>query len=155
MTPASPSHNAARPATTAADAVLLIHLAERSFGLPLASVERVLPMAYVLPLPESGRELIGMLNLHGEILPVVDPRPRLGLPTPATTSEQHLVLVAGATRFLLWVDSIEEVVRNADVPSAVPTQHASPLIPGVFRLGDSIVPILAPTALAPSFGSVR
>jgi chemotaxis signal transduction protein len=155
MTPASPSPGTAQPATTTADAVLLVHLAERSFGLPLASVERVLPMAYVLALPETGRELIGMLNLHGEILPVVDPRPRLGLPTPAMTSEQHLVLVAGATRFLLWVDSIDEVVQNADLPSAVPTQHASPLIPRVFRLGDTIIPILAPTALAPSFGGAR
>src|SRR3954454_5413624 len=96
--------------TATADAVLLVHLADRACALPLASVERVLPMAYVLPLPASGRDVVGVMNLHGNILPVVDPRPRMGLPTPPITAEQHLVLVSSATRFLMWVDAIEEVV---------------------------------------------
>ena len=140
--------------TAAAGAVLLIHLADRACGLPLACVERVLPMAYVLPLPESGRDLAGVLNLHGSILPVVDPRPRLGLPTPPFTPEQHLVLVAGETRFLLWVDSIDDVVPGV-AAQAEPMPQVSPVVAQVIRLGDQIVPILAPTAFEPRSGSVQ
>jgi chemotaxis signal transduction protein len=131
------------------DAVLLIRLADRRFGLPLAAVERVMPMAFVLPLPESQRDLIGVLNLHGEILPVIDVRPRLGLPTPALLADQRLVLITGSERFLLWVDAIEEVLPAADAQSTVPSQVASPLIPRVIRLGDELVPVLALSALAP------
>jgi purine-binding chemotaxis protein CheW len=135
--------------SSAAGAVLLIHIADRACGLPLACVERVLPMAYVLPLPESGRDLAGVLNLHGDILPVVDPRPRLGLPTPPPTPEQHLVLVAGEAHFLLWVDSIDEVVPGAAALRPDPMPQVSPLVAQVIRLGDQIVPILAPTAFEP------
>lgn len=139
--------------TVTADAVLLVHLADRACGLPLASVERVLPMAYVLPLPASGRDVVGVMNLHGDVLPVVDPRPRLGLPTPAITADQHLVLVSGAMRFLLWVDAIEEVVPGADIQHTETMQYVTPLVGRVIRLGDVMVPILTPAAFEPSTGS--
>ena len=141
--------------TATADAVLLVHLADRAYGLPLACVERVLPMAYILPLPESGRDVVGVLNLHGDILPVVDPRPRLGLPTPTRTPEQHLVLIGGRTRFLLWVDSIEEVVPGTGVVNSDPIQQVSTLVARLIRLGNTIVPILAPPALEPRSGIAR
>ncbi len=137
------------------DAVLLIHLSDRRFGLPLALVERVLPMAAVVSLPETSEGLIGVLNLRGEIVPVIDPRPRLGLPTPAMNAEQHLVLLSGTTRFLLWVDAIEEVVPASDALATVPAQQASPLVPRVIRLGDALVPILAPAVLEPRSGVAR
>src|SRR5690348_2294022 len=136
--------------TDTADAVLLVHLANRACGLPLRCVERVLPMAYVLPLPAADRDVVGVMNLHGSILPVVDPRPRLGLPTPSITAEQHLVLVSGATRYLLWVDAIEEVVPGAEIQHTEAMQYVTPLVGRVIRLGDTLVPILRPTAFAPS-----
>src|SRR5215470_17872379 len=132
----------------AADAVLLVRLGERQYGLPLSSVERVLPMAYVAPLPGTGDGLMGMLNLHGDVLPVVDPRPRLGVPSPKIAAEHRLVLLKGNAPFLMWVDDVEEVtnVRPEEL-SVVPAQQASPLVPRVLRLGDAVVPLLAPPAL--------
>jgi purine-binding chemotaxis protein CheW len=133
-----------------AGAVLIVKLGDRQFGLPLASVERVLPMALVVSLPDSGDGMLGVLNLHGQVLPVIDPHPRLGLPSPRMSTEHRLVLLSGNVPFLLWVDDVEEVVASSpDALSVVPAQQASPLVPRVLRLGDSIVPVLAPAALEP------
>ena len=101
-------------------------------------------MAQVLSLPESGIGLLGMLNLHGHVLPVIDPRPRLGLPSPPPSTEHRLVLVRADAPFLLWVDEVETI--KTVVGSNVP--QASPLAPRVARLGDDLVPILASAALA-------
>src|SRR5437868_7360059 len=84
-----------------AGAILLVRIGERQFGLPLDSVERVLPMAYVAGLPDTGEGLMGMLNVHGQVLPVLDPHPRLGLPTPRASVEHRLVLLRGSAPFLL------------------------------------------------------
>jgi chemotaxis signal transduction protein len=131
-------------------AVLLIRLGDRQFGLPLESVERVMPMAHVLSLPDSGDTLLGMLNLHGEVLPVVNPHPRLGQPTPALTADQRLVLLRGSVPFLMWVDDVQEVVVSSEQAiSAVPSQEASSLVSRVLRLGETIVAVLAPAALEP------
>jgi chemotaxis signal transduction protein len=131
-------------------AVLLIKLGGQQYGLPLASVERVLPMAFVLGMPDSGNGLLGMLNLHGQVLPVIDPHPRLGVPSPSLGADQRLVLLRTGVPFLLWVEEVEEVVSGAaDALSAVPEQRANALVPRVLRLGDRIVPVLAPAALEP------
>jgi chemotaxis signal transduction protein len=145
-----PSSNA-----SPADAVLLVQLGERRFGLPLAAVERVLPMAALVQLPDSAQGLIGVLNLHGDIVPVIDPRPRLGLPTPAIDAEQRLVLIRGNARFLLWVDAIDEVVPSANAMSTVPGQQVNPLVSRVIRLGETILPVLAPAVLEPRTGVAR
>jgi chemotaxis signal transduction protein len=131
--------------------VLLVRVGERRFGLPLGCVERVLPMAEVLSLPGSGVGLLGMLNLHGQVLPVVDPHPPLGAVGPHIEVEHRLVLLKGGHgRFLVWVDEVIDVVSGiADAASAVAAQQATPIIERVLRLGDDMIPVLAPDALEP------
>ena len=46
------------------------------------------------------------------------------------------------------------VISGADGLSVVPAQQASPLVARVLRLGETIVPVLAPAALEPR-GSLR
>lgn len=131
-------------------AVLLVKFDGRQYGLPLACVGRVLPMAHVVSLPGSSNGVLGMLNLHGQVLPVIDPRPQLGLASPSLAPDHRLVLILGAAPFLLWVDEVEEVVIAApEAITVVAAQQGSPLIATILRLGDSIVPVFAPGALEP------
>jgi chemotaxis signal transduction protein len=138
-------------------AVLLVQLGGRRYGLPLAAVERVLPMASVLALPDASQGLLGMLNLHGEVVPVIDPRRHLGLGSPRISPDHRLVLLGGGScRFLVWVDAVEEVVSEAaSALTVVPTGPSNPLAPRVLRLGDEMVPVLAPSALEPRSGPGR
>jgi chemotaxis signal transduction protein len=137
-------------ATERTDAVLLVKLDGRQYGLPLVCVGRVLPMAHVVSLPGSRDGVLGMLNLHGQVLPVIDPRPRLGLASPSLAPDHRLVLILGEAPFLLWVDEVDEVVTAApEAITVVGTQQGNPLVATILRLGDSIVPVLAPSALEP------
>lgn len=138
---------------TSDDAVLLARLDTRRYGLPLSAVERVLPMAAVVPLPDSGPSILGVLNVHGAVLPVIDPRPWLGLSSPTICPEHRLILLSTAgRRFLLWVDAVDDVVAAAAgvlvaVASAEARSLTGRLTPRVLRLDDGLVPILAPEAL--------
>jgi len=134
----------------ASEAVLLVRIGLGRYALPLASVERVLQMAYVPPLPEASDGLLGMLNLHGQVLPVVDPHPRLGLASPTVAVEHRLVQLKADAPFLLWVDDVEDVVAlsTAEV-GAVPATDANPLVGRAVRVGDDVLHCLAPTALEP------
>ena len=132
-------------------AVLLVRCGDRRFGLPLMNVERVLPMAFISSLPGTNGGLMGMLNVHGEVVPVIDPHPRLGVASPKVAAEHRLVLLRATARFLVWVDEVEEVVsvQPTDM-SAVPAPQASPVVGRVMRLGDALVPMLAAATLEPS-----
>ncbi len=109
--------------------LLIVHLGDQRLAVPLSEVERVMPMAYFLPLPGRADDVVGMLNLHGDVLPVVDPRRRSGLPTPPLSAEHSLVLLAGETRRLVWVDRVDDVTTAT-------------VVGPVARLGDTLLPLL-------------
>lgn len=149
-----------RPATTEQptargdDLLLVVSIGARRFALPAAAVVRVLPMAAPIPLPDAPPGVVGVLPFRGALLPVVDPRPRLGQPGVAARPDQHLIAMAGWSRYLLWVDRAETVVAapaagRADLAGTL----SDPLAPQLVRLGDDFLPLLAADALAPAADS--
>src|SRR5262245_21471826 len=60
--------------------LFVFRLAEQHYALPLLTVERVLPMVAVSPLPQAPSLTLGVINLHGLVVPVLDLRRRFGLP---------------------------------------------------------------------------
>jgi chemotaxis-related protein WspB len=120
------------------------------YAWPASSVERVLPMAAVIRVADLQPAVAGLLDLHGETLPVVDPRPRLGLPAQAPRPEQHLLLLASPGRFLLWVDSIDTIVAVEN--TALEATHADgrpTSAPFITRIDGQLVPVLSAAVFDP------
>jgi purine-binding chemotaxis protein CheW len=128
--------------------LLICRIAGQRYGIMADAVERILPMAALIPLPQAENGVSGLLNVHGTIVPVVDPRTRLGLPSSPVHPDQHLVVVRAGQRYVLWIDRAEQIVqveRNAmDTIEAenTPTPH-------IARLTLESVPVLAPEAFDP------
>jgi chemotaxis signal transduction protein len=119
-------------------------------AVPLAPVDRVLRMAALTPLRDLAQGVVGVLNLRGEILPVVDPRPAMGVPAASAAPDQHLVVVSARTRYILWLDSAEQVVTAPEqdmvgIDAGAARAHA----PYVLRLAGEVIPVLAPEAFDP------
>ena len=91
-------------------------IGDHPYAVPVSAVERTLPMAALLRLPEVPQDVVGVLNLYGAVLAVVDPRPRLGHPTPPFHADQRLVVLRAGTRYLLWIDGIERIASAAVQP---------------------------------------
>jgi len=116
-------------------------------GARTGGVEGVAAMAAVTPLPGAGQGVAGMLNVHGDTRLVVDPRAALGLPPVTAHPDQHLLLVLGQTRFLVWVDRAEGIVSaHPAMFDALPVDGA----PVVARLDGAVVPILEARTFDPS-----
>lgn len=92
------------------------------YGLPLAAVERVLPMAELSPLPVGPSIVLGILNLHGRILPVLDIRRRFSLPDRGYDPSAHLLVSRTATRTVVL--PADEVVGVLAVDPAAVVQRA-------------------------------
>lgn len=141
---------AAGGSNTNTQLLLIVRVGSQRFALPAAAVERILPMAALTPLPGAPRNVAGLLNLHGGVVPVVDPRPHLagvaltnsagssGSAPAEPDASQHLVVMVAQTRYLLWVDAAEQVFASPARPTA-----------SVVRLGDAVVPVLSPESLDP------
>src|SRR5919108_5417404 len=80
---------------------------EQQYALPLPVVQRVLPMVAVSPLPQAPPIALGIINLHGQIIPVLDVRRRLGFPARDYGLTAHLLVArTGRRTCALPVDEV-------------------------------------------------
>ncbi|MFN3843802.1 MAG: chemotaxis protein CheW [Rehaibacterium terrae] len=90
-------------------------LAEQYFAVEVLKVQEVLRVPDILPLRGAAPAMIGMMNLRGQIVPVLDLAMRLGLPrqVPDETSRVVVLEEHGDTLGLL-VRSVADVVSISD-----------------------------------------
>ena len=141
------------PEVAAEPAVLrlvIFALARQRYGLALSTVERVLQMVAVSPLPGCPDAILGVINVHGAILPVVDLRRRLGLPLADYGPEASLLLVRTPHRMVaLPVDEVIGVVELPEECVVEPDRVASGVVhvSGIATLADGVLLIQDPDAL--------
>jgi purine-binding chemotaxis protein CheW len=151
-----PATAAAPSATRTSGATLrfvVFRLGDEEFGLPISAVDEVARVPEQLTrVPKMPDFLEGVINLRGEVLPVVDQRRRFDMP-PFTGPRRRLIVVrAERNRAGLIVDSVSEVSRTeADAIEPPPdlTGEGTRLITGVIniRLGERMILLLDPAEL--------
>jgi purine-binding chemotaxis protein CheW len=103
--------------------LLIFNLDRERYALRLAAVERVLPAAAVTPLPEAPQIVLGILDLQGEVIPVINLRKRFRLPErELRCADQFVVARAGSLTVALLVDGTEGVVEQAGEELIAPQQ---------------------------------
>jgi chemotaxis-related protein WspB len=109
--------------------VLVFHIGRERYALPLTAVQRVLPVARLKALPGAPDYVPGLLDLHGEAVPVVDLSRLAGTPPSAVRYDTRILLVdvpaGGQIRRLglkaervAGVAAIEGGLREAGVAAA-------------------------------------
>jgi len=83
--------------------VLVFSVEGLSIALPLTGVVRVLRAVEVLPLPQAPAIVCGIVNVHGELIPVIDFRKCLGFPGKALSPSDQLLIVRSSKRLLALV----------------------------------------------------
>jgi chemotaxis-related protein WspB len=73
--------------------VLVFHIGRDPYALPLAAVLRVLPAARLKALPGAPHYVPGLLDLHGEPVPVIDLSRLAGSPPDAVRYDTRILLV--------------------------------------------------------------
>jgi len=93
--------------------VVVFRLDKEEFGVPIDSVQEIVRVPEELThVPMAPPFVEGVINLRGAVLPVIDLRRRLGLPSVARSDRQRVMvfLIAGIrTGFI--VDSVAEVLK--------------------------------------------
>jgi purine-binding chemotaxis protein CheW len=133
---------------------LVFRLGDDEFGLPIEAVDEVARVPdQITRLPKAPKFLEGVVNLRGEVLPVVDQRRRFDMPKLERSEGRRLIVVrTDKHRAGLIVDSVSEVLRStADAIEPAPdlTGDITRLVHGVINLENQhrIVLLLDPAEL--------
>ncbi|MBK1642344.1 chemotaxis protein CheW [Chromatium okenii] len=93
--------------------VVVFRLDKEEFGVPIESVQEIVRIPDELThIPKAPPFVEGVINLRGSVLPVIDQRRRLGLPTVARNDRQRImVFLLDGVRTGFIVDSVAEVLK--------------------------------------------
>jgi len=92
--------------------LLTFNVGHERCALPLSLVNMVVEYQHVEPLPEGGgQHLHGAVQIHGDILPMVDLRRQMGVLTDITPLTAYIVAGEEGSRWALVVDHIDRVVE--------------------------------------------
>jgi purine-binding chemotaxis protein CheW len=121
---------------------LIIRLAEQRYALPSGVVERVIRAAMLTPLEGAPAIVCGVLDMAGELLPVLSLRHRFRLPQPPLrASDAFVIALTSRRRVGLLVDDIVDLIAQPERCGIVAGPLAESLahLPGALRLPDGIV----------------
>jgi purine-binding chemotaxis protein CheW len=101
-------------------------LDKERYSVPLLKVREIMRLCPITPVPRMPTHILGVINLRGKIVPVIDLRERFGLPKAVDLERACVVVVQFATTegnpqlMGMIVDIVEEVsvftVQDLELP---------------------------------------
>lgn len=119
---------------------VVVRIAGLRYALPMTAILRVVNAAEVTALPSAPTKFLGVLNVAGEIIPVVNLRQLLQLPTTDITSDSIMVFAKTTVgKIVLPVDYTEGIVEFVDAAHADEDEGSDGYIDRFFSDSDGIL----------------
>lgn len=131
----------------AEEQLVIFQLAGEAYGLDIATVHEIIPWQPVTRVPRTPPFVEGIINLRGNVIPVIDLRKRFELAPGEERSQGRIIVVEIAALVVgLVVDAVSEVLRVTRVQieptPAVISGISTAFIRGVAKVGDRLVILL-------------
>ncbi|MFY9114399.1 MAG: chemotaxis protein CheW [Dethiobacteria bacterium] len=123
-------------------------LENEEFAVNIQQVREVLKIARITPLPRSIDFIEGVINLRGEIIPVIDLCKRFGLDRNDKRDESGRIIIVEIedNEVGLIVDAVTEVIRlsqdSIQLPPANVAGTRTDLIQGIGKMDERLIIIL-------------
>ena len=122
--------------------LVVFTLDERHYALLLAAVERIVRAVEVTPLPNAPAIVLGVIDVEGRVLPVLNIRRRFSLPEREIRPvDQFLIAQTASRTVVLVVDEAQGVIERAQAEIIGSARIVPGLeqFQGVARLDDGLV----------------
>ena len=96
-------------------------LAGETYGINVMQVQEVLRYTEIAPVPGGSYHVLGIINLRGNVVTVIDTRLRFGLPRGETNDNTRIVIIEANGHVIgILVDSVAEVVylRQSEIDTS-------------------------------------
>lgn len=127
--------------------VVSFKLGSEEYGVDIAQVQEINRMVAITHVPRAPQFMEGVINLRGQLIPIIDLRARFGMPRAEHTKSTRIVVTEiGAKRVGMVVDSVSEVLRLAldqieEAPEMI-TGVDTEYIRGVGKIEDRLIILL-------------
>lgn len=133
---------------------IVISMADEQFGIDIKFIDNIVKLQHITRVPNVAPYIKGVINLRGEVLPVMSLRLKMGMEADVETKASRIIILRLEQLGMLGiiVDEVKEVLTLADedVEKVVNDnkEEKESFIFGVGKYGDSLVSLLDLNAVA-------
>ena len=128
--------------------IVTFFLGQEEFGVDILLVQEIIRPAPVTEVPNTPRFVEGVINLRGKVVPVIDLRKRLNIPTIEADKATRIIIIELEKRITGFVvDSVSKVITVPagsvqGAPDMIMSGVESEYITGVSRIDDRLIILL-------------
>jgi len=124
--------------------LVTFRLKDETYGINVMQVQEVLRISEIAPVPGAPEYVLGIINLRGNVVTVIDTRTRFGLPIGELDDASRIVIIESDQQVVgILVDSVAEVVElqqsEIDAPPNIGNEESSRYIQGVASRDDDLL----------------
>lgn len=128
---------------------IVTKLGTEQYGIDISYVDNIVRMTRITRVPKSQHYFKGIINLRGEVIPVMSMRLKFGLPDDEITNSTRIIIIKledldGSIGIL--VDEVKEVVAlsgdEIEKPSNSSNNEKAKYLLGVGRSNDTLISLL-------------
>jgi purine-binding chemotaxis protein CheW len=154
----SPTAEDRAPLAGVPERIVVFGMQGQRYGLPIETVQEIQQIVEISGLPEASPAVIGVVNLRGSVVPVVDMRLLVGLPAVDYGLQTPMIFALTSKGVVaLVVDEVEDVLEvpagSAQAPSRM--YALSEMLSCVVRLESGIVFVFDIDRLVPDVDMER
>jgi len=124
------------------DSMVIFTLDAQRYAIPLASIDKVYPTLEITPIPKAPEIVLGVVNIRGRIVPVVNLRKRFRLPEREPEIYDHMIVASTSKRVVAFV--VDGAAGVLEIPESEITVlrdllPGTDFVEGVIRLPDGLI----------------
>lgn len=124
---------------------IVVKLDNEQYGIDITFIDNIVRMQQITRVPKAQSYFAGVINLRGEIIPVMSLRAKFGLPEKEYTNATRIIIVKPESnaKIGVLVDEVREVValEEDNIEKAVYDEQGSNLL-GVGKYNDTLISLL-------------
>ncbi|GIL16484.1 MAG: chemotaxis protein CheW [Oligoflexia bacterium] len=118
----------------------------QTYGFPISAVQEINRMAEITPVPQTHKSVLGVMNLRGKVIPVIDLSLQLGMGQVENTKNTCIIVTESPQGPIgVVVDIVKSVMDihgdNIETPPVISQYGESDYVMGLAKV-DSLVIIL-------------
>ena len=122
-------------------------IGEEEFGVDILKVQEINRMLDITRVPNAPSHIVGVINLRGKVIPVVDLRLRFGMTKKEYDKNTRIVVMELGGKIVGFVvDAVSEVLRIprsvTEPPPSVAMTESADYITAVGKLDDRLLTLL-------------
>lgn len=128
---------------------IVVLIGDEQYGIDISFIDNIVRMQRITRVPKAAAHYVGIINIRGEVVPVMSARLKMGLGEDEITKQSRIIILKLEAQGMVGVlvDAVKEVLTLGETEIDRNTKKSDTYINGIGKKGDDLISLFEISAL--------